>query len=358
MTGLERIRSVMNGREVDRLPFFPILHSALPELFRKEAKGNEVTDGAPGSLPALGDYFTDQAVMADVIIKGYRRFGLDGVQLSQGVTGEAEALGAAVEKPRDGAPLLKEHLLADAAQLEEITRRAEHLHASPVFSFFSDAVSRVVKEIGNEAFVLATIRGPLLICSQLRGVTQILMDMLDDPGFVKELLGFATEIAITFGKLLVESGAHGVMLGEATCSPSFISPDFYIDLIQPFHRRLVGELKQAGWKTVGLHICGATTPILDTIIETGVTLIDLDHQVDAAEGLARSGGEAVFRGNLDPSSVFRYGTVEHIRSETGKLYTAVKGSPWIMGSGCDVPPGTEAAQIEACAEQVMRGGGR
>ena len=49
--------------------------------------------------------------MARTMIQGYHQFGFDGVQLSLGVTGKTEALGARVEQPINGAPILKEYLL-------------------------------------------------------------------------------------------------------------------------------------------------------------------------------------------------------------------------------------------------------
>ena len=78
MTGLQRLMGVFARAPVDRPPVLPIAHTALAPIFGL----------------TLGDYFSDTARMASVIVQGYRRFSFDGVQLSLGVTGEAESLGA------------------------------------------------------------------------------------------------------------------------------------------------------------------------------------------------------------------------------------------------------------------------
>jgi len=329
MNGLERIRRLLKGEPVDRPAVLPIIHTGL----------------APLCGVALGEYFTRAEVMAQVVIDGSRRFGFDGVQLSLGVTGEAEALGAAVDQPPDAAPVLTEHLLASRPNLDRL-RECDPTRGGRMPLFF-EAVQCVMRAIGSEAFVLATLRGPLLAASQLRGVEQLLMDMLDEPEAVAEILDFTADVALRLGKALRTTGAHGLLLGEATCSPNFISPELYRKLVLPRHRRLVADLKAAGWAAVGLHICGNTLPILEDVLSTGVDFMDIDYQVPADQALALARGRIVLRGNLDPSSVFRFGTPRQVRSATAALRDATRNARWILSSGCDIPPGTPAENIHA-----------
>jgi MtaA/CmuA family methyltransferase len=334
MTGRERVRCVLDGATPDRAPVLPILHTGLVPLL-----------GA-----SMREYATDAATMADVIIAGQRRFGYDGVQLSLGVIGEAEALGARVDQPADGAPVLAQQLLADGATLAELRERDPT--SGGRMPMFFEATARVVDEIGDDAFVLPTMRGPLLIASQLRGVEQILMDCIDRPGEVEELLDFATDVALRLARRLLATGAGGLALGEATCSPNFISPRLYRELVHPRHVRLIGGLKEVGWGAVGFHICGDTTPIMEDIIATRADFMDVDHQVPAERAREIVGDRIALRGNLDPSAVLRFGSADEVRSATRALCRAVTGSRWIVSSGCDIPPGTPAENIAALVEGV------
>ncbi len=98
---------------------------------------------------------------------------------------------------------------------------------------------------------------------------------------------------------------------------------------------------------VGLHICGDLLPIFDDMLSTGATLVDIDHQVSAAEALSVNRGRAVLRGNLDPSAVFAFGTEETINRETASLKADVEGRGcWIYSSGCDISPGTPTRNLE------------
>jgi len=334
MTGLDRVRAVMAGHAVDRTPVFPIVHSGLAPLL--------------GVTPA--EFATSARAMADVIVGGYRAFGFDGVQLSLGVIGEAEALGAETALGRDGVPVLRQRLLADLGALDGL--RPLDPTSGGRMPMFYEAVSRVVDEIGREAFVLPTMRGPLLMASQLRGVEQILMDAMDRPQEVAKALELASDVALALGKWLLGAGAHALVLGEATCSPNFISPSLYRELVQPRHQRLIAGLKAAGWQSVGLHICGDISPIAEDIVATGVTFVDVDYQVSVERALDLFGDRVALRGNLDPSSILRFGTPELVREAAGAVLEATQGRRWILGSGCDVPAGTPRENLLALATET------
>ncbi len=346
MNGLDRVRAALTGRPVARRPVLPILHSGLPPLF---------------DVP-LGRFYTDAETMADIIVRGYRTFGYDGVQLSLGVTGEAEALGADVVQPEDGAPVLQAPLLPDFPGPESRERLRMLRTRDPTtggrMPLYDEAVRRTVGRIGEEAFVLAMLRGPLLAASQLCGVEDLLIAMIRAPEAVDALLAFTTEVAQRLGTWLRASGAHGLILGEATCSPNFISPTLYRDLVFPYHRALVAELREVGWTTLGLHVCGDIRPIIEDLIATGVDFLDVDYQVDARDAIELAQGRVALRGNLDPSSVLRFGTPEQVRQATRALLAKIAGaSYWIIGSGCDIPPGTPDVNIRAWIETVVSLGG-
>ncbi|NQU42972.1 uroporphyrinogen decarboxylase family protein [bacterium] len=338
MTGLQRIQTLFSGRPVDRLPALSILHSGLARLAR---------------VP-LGDYFSSAETMARVTVDSARRFGLDGVQLSQGVTAEAEALGAEIHQPPDGAPELRQILLDSAISDEAIACLAA---IDPCqtgrLPLYREALEQASREIGSDTFILATLRGPLLLAAQLRGAETLLMDLLTDPEASDRLLEFTTGVAIRLGEWLTDSGAHGLIFGEATCSPDFISPVLYRDRIVPLHQRLVSALKHAGWPVVGLHICGRIEPIIPDILATGVDFFDIDYAVPASRALELTGDGAVLRGNLDPASLFRFGTPEQVHKATRALIDEAKGRRWILSSGCDIPAGAPAENIEAFMSEII-----
>jgi len=329
MSGKQRIIEVLTGRPADPLPVMPIIHTGL----------------AKHAGIALGRYFTDAEAMAEVIVDGFHRFGFDGLQLSLGITAEAEALGARVDQPADGSPLLKQHLLADPSALDDLRRRDPA--AGGRLPLYQAAVRKVADRVGSEAFVLSTLRGPLNIASQLRGVEDLLIDMLQKPDEVRQLLDFTTDVAIRVSRASLDSGADGLVFGEATCSPSFISPDLYRRLVHPCHNRLMADVHSMGWAVAGWHICGNIRPIIPDLIATGADFLDVDYQVPAAEAVALTAGRVALRGNLDPTAVFLLGDADRTRRETAALCRAAAGARWILSSGCDIPLGAPADNLSA-----------
>jgi uroporphyrinogen decarboxylase len=343
MTGLQRVQNTLKGIGSDRPPVLPILHSGLPNIFST----------------SLSEYYTNAECMADIIIKGYKLFGYDGVQLSLGVTGEAQALGAKICQPVEAGPILQNYLLdsifdekVDANKLMNLIRQVNPT-AGGRMPLYYNAVCQVMDAIGKSGFVFGMLRGPLLIASQLCGVEPLLIGMIESPERVISVLEFTTGIAEHLAGWLISSGAHGLMLGEATCSPNFISPRLYRSIVLPFHRRLVKTCKLLGWESVGLHICGNISPIFNDIISTGVDLVDVDYQVPAEQAVLLARNRVCLRGNLDPSRIFRFGSSAEIVDGVTSLVRAISEYPrWIISSGCDIPPGTPASNIRTFMEAV------
>lgn len=336
MNGRKSIESILAGHPSDRIPVLPIVHSALAHI-----------EGVP-----LGRYFTDPEVMAHIAIRSAQRFGLDGVQLTLGVVAEPEALGAKVEFSTEAPPALREKLLVDLNRLDDL--RGKDITTGGRLPMFQQAVAQVVEEIGDQTFVVSTLRGPLNIAAQLRGVEQILVDMIDNPEEALKILEFTTNLAVQVAQAALGSGAHAVMFGEATCSPNFISPRMYRAFIHPLHTRMIQQVKSMGWKTAGLHVCGNIQPIFEDLIGTGVDLLDVDYQVKAREAMTLNRGRVTLRGNLDPSSVFFLSDEKQVHHQTSLLCEEVHSNRWILSSGCDIPPGTTAENMAAFVQAASR----
>jgi MtaA/CmuA family methyltransferase len=211
-------------------------------------------------------------------------------------------------------------------------------------------MSRLSREVGEALYLVATIRGPLNMASQVRGVEQLMLGLTDDPAFVRDLLDFCVAVGEAFGGALVGAGANAIAIGEALCSPAFISPRTYRSFVHSRHRDLIGRLEARGAETTLLHICGDIRPIIPDLAATGVDAIDVDWQVDLSEANRLAGGSLALRGNLDPSAVLLLGTRDEVLAKAGEAIGRAAGARFILGSGCDVAPTTPPANVEALVE--------
>jgi len=98
------------------------------------------------------------------------------------------------------------------------------------------------QEVGDELYICSVIMGPMNCASQIRGVETLMFDFMDRPEFAGELLDFCTDLEIMFGKELIDAGAHSLIIGEALCSPAFISPKLYHDFVVPRQEKLIAAI--------------------------------------------------------------------------------------------------------------------
>ena len=193
-----------------------------------------------------------------------------------------------------------------------------------------------------------------MVCSpaaegaDLRGVTDFLIDLLDDEAFAVELMDLCVEVGIDFGRVQVEAGADTIGIGDAIASQ--VSPDLYEHLIQPREKKMVQALKSMG-AVVRLHICGNVTHLLPGISGLGIDIMDVDHMVDMSTVRKALGNDVVLAGNIDPVGGIRMGTPGSIRQNIQNIYREV-GNPYMVAAGCEIPPGTPEENLKALCEPI------
>ena len=332
--------NTFKGIKTGIFPVLPIYHTAACE----------------GAGISLKEFASDADKMARAMLRAHTVLGFDGVQLTLGVATEAEAMGAKTRQPEKGLPAVTEHLLEDVSALKKL--KVPDPYTAGRMPLFLKAVKKVQDAIGGGAVVIATVRGPFITAGQLRGLSPLMMDSYDNPGFVKDLLEFSSEITFRFTEALIKNaGVKVAAFGEALCSPDFISPDMYRELIAPVHKKLMKRVHEAGLEAAVIHICGNVLPIFDAVLDIGVDCADIDAKADLL-GILEINRKAQkplgLRGNLDPSWMLRASAAE-VSGKCRETLAAAKDAPWILSSGCDVPYGTPEANMMAMSEAAKRG---
>ncbi|MFA6472673.1 MAG: uroporphyrinogen decarboxylase family protein [Candidatus Latescibacterota bacterium] len=330
MNGKERIQMVCRIEEPDRVPVMPITHyhsAALAGI-------------------TIGEYARSGEKMAAAVLKGYERFGWDGFMLGCDVGVEGEALGGTAEFPDNAPPNLKSYVLENNPEKLKDLKVPNPLKDGRM-PVEIRATEICIREVGGEAFVQPYTACPMTCASQLRGVQTLMMDTLDDPVFVEELLDFTTKVVLEYGKALVDAGAHCVLLGAALCSPQFTPPQFYQEKILPRHQKLIAELKEYGAPSVDLHVCGNIWKIVPYMAESGADMFDVDWQMDMVKLKQELKGKGItLRGNINPALI-QNGTQEEVYGESVKiLESAGSGGGMILGSGCDVAVGAPYENLD------------
>jgi uroporphyrinogen decarboxylase len=325
MNAHERLTNRLKGAPVDRPPNFNIL----------------MTFAARHIGRPLSEYYLDYRVLVDANLAMVEDFESGIMQAISDPYREAHDFGAEIEFPEDGLPLCKIPLLQDPDKLRTV--RKPDPATGRRMSDRVNAVRLMREKVGDEVPVMGWVEGALSEAADLRGDSNILMDLYDRPEWVEELLELCTETGIDFARAQVEAGAHIVGLGDAIGSQ--VSPELYRRFALPYEKRIFRVIREMG-AIPRLHICGDTNRIVPDMVESGAQIIDLDWMVDLQSAAERFGDRVSFWGNFDPVAVMLQGSPENVYRATQECMQ--RGGPRsISAAGCEVPIGTPHENLHA-----------
>ncbi len=330
MNSLERYRATVERKPVDHLPRIPILMQ-----FAAEFIGH-----------GYDTYPADHRVLVEGNLQCMQAFGFDQVSTISDPYRETEGFGAKIVYRADGTPQCESWPLAEALDPDRLPT------PDPMTSVRMrdriDAVRLFKQKVGGQASILGWIEGPAAEAADLRGVSNFMMDLLDDQTRSADLMDRCVQTGIDFAKAQIQAGAETIGIGDAVASQ--MSPDVYERLIQPREKRMIDAIHEAG-ALVRLHICGNITHLLAGLGALGVDILDVDHMVDMKAVRDAVGGKVTISGNIDPVAGVMRSTPQSIREAMRRTYATV-GNPYMVNAGCEIPPGTPHENLKALCEPI------
>ena len=319
----------MDGRRPDRLPFMPIIM-----MFASDHSGVRYYD-----------YATNHRVLAQAQLAVAEAYDIDHVSCISDPAREAADCGAQVRFFESAPPCIDESCSLLAEKKELLSLREPDPAGGGWMHDRINAASLLRALVGRSRLVEGWVEGPCAEGADLRGISALMLDFYDDPGFVRDLFAFCVGNALRFARAQVEAGADLIGVGDAAAS--LVGPALYREFVWPFEKQLVDGLKQMGAR-VRLHICGNTGALLAEIGALGCDIVDLDSMVplDAARRLMSP--RQVLLGNMNPVEVLRNGTPEDVNAAVAACHQAA-GNPYIIGAGCEIPRGTPAENLRVLA---------
>jgi len=171
----------------------------------------------------------------------------------------------------------------------------------------------------------------------LRGTTQFLMDMIDRPKFVHELIEVTLSYDIPAMVRMVKAGADVVVFGDdyADKNSTLMSPKHFKEFILPGLKRCVDAAHEAGAYVIK-HTDGNIMGILDMILQTGIDgLNPLEPVAGMDIGLLKEkyGDRVCLVGNIDCGYLLSQAPVEEVRQVTRETIQKAKpGGGFILSS--------------------------
>jgi len=325
MTSKERLYAAVRGGDRDRIPVVPIFMAWAAHYVGHTYR----------------DFYLDGSVLADAQLAVTRAFGVDQISAISDPWRESAAYGMEFDYPPDAVGVPRGHLLKcphDVARLGPID-----VHAAPRTRQRIDSVARMADEVGRTHSVLGWVEGPLAQYSDLRGMHEAMIDLIDDPAMFHRAAEVIVYNAIAFARAQAQAGADMIGVGDAAVS--LIGPRLYVEHVLEWQRRLFEGIHAAG-AAVRLHICGNIRDIIEHMAATGADVIDVDWMVPLPHARQAVGDEVALCGNFDPAAVLLRGSPQTVAAAARKCI-AEGGDRFLLMPGCEVPPGTPEANLRA-----------
>jgi uroporphyrinogen decarboxylase len=159
----------------------------------------------------------------------------------------------------------------------------------------------------------------------LRGMENLLMDFMVNPGFVHELMEAITDYNIAQLKEAVKYDIDAVAFGDDWGQQSglIMGYDTWKEFIYPHLKRMYKAVHDEG-KYVFIHSCGDVDELFDDLVGIGLNCFNpfQPEVMDVHALMKKYRGRLTFHGGLSIQKTLPYGTREDVKAESENLLKA------------------------------------
>lgn len=298
MTPKERFHLAMKNKPVDRPPVCGMTTTATTQLM----------DAVDAAWP---EAHIDATKMARLAIGAYDFFGLESMRVPYCLTYEAEALGAEVNLgKKNSTPMVKGSPYRNNKDIPMELPSEEELMSLARNSIVRDASLKIVEESKkNNLPTVIGVTGPFTIAGHLVGTDDLLLALLLEPDYAKEVVGFTAGYMKMWLREVDTWGADTIQMSEPTASYDMLNQEmfreFALPYLQDIYRVMDNTMKV-------LHICGNMLPMLDEMAATGADGLSVEEKTDPYEAVKKVNKKAALIGNVGVVKPLLQGTPEDI----------------------------------------------
>lgn len=202
---------------------------------------------------------------------------------------------------------------------------------------YESAIS-TVRDYGNEYYIVGvTVTTIFETAWALRGLDQLLTDLVLDTDLAKTILNIPYEYHLTAAKRLAKLGVDMIWIGDDVGSQRglIISPNLWREIFKPLIARFISEVKKVNPKIkIAYHSDGDIYPIIPDLIEIGLDVLNPIQPacMDPAKLKSDFGKNLCFWGSIDEQHTLPFGSPSDVISEVNqRLGTIGKNGSLIIG---------------------------
>ena len=193
----------------------------------------------------------------------------------------------------------------------------------------------------------------------LRSMPELMVDMLEAPEWVEELLDAILAYNLELIDELLKYDIHGILFGDDWGQQQglLFGPAQWRRFIKPRLAQMIAAVKRAG-KYAMVHSCGRVQSLFPDLIEIGLDVFN-PFQPDVMDVYAikrQYGDRLTFYGGMSVQGLLPHGTPQQIRDETRRLMDEIgRGGGFIIGPSHHMPGDIPTDNMVAFIEAVRAG---
>ncbi len=193
----------------------------------------------------------------------------------------------------------------------------------------------------------------------LRGIENLMLDFIENPAFVDELLNSIADYNIAQVRRALDYEIDAVYFGDDWGQQRGLQMGgrHWRRFLLPVLKRMYGEVRRAG-KFVMIHSCGDVDELFEELIGAGVNCFNpfQPEVMDIWQLLPQYRGRLAFHGGLSTQRTLPKGSVDDVRQETRRLLELGRQGGYIFAPAHDVqgdvPPENMLAFLEVVQGQT------
>ena len=289
---------------------------------------------------------SDGRVHYEAVMTLTKRFPSVAAATIMDLTTEAEAFGAEIAFSDIAVPAVSSRLLPDVDSIYQLQVPSLFTGRIPAYLKANLLAAKAIQDRP----LLAGCIGPFSLAGRLYDMSEIMVLIYEHPEAAHVLLTKCTDFIEKYCLALKATGANGVMMAEPAAG--LMSNDDCKTFSSQYVRRIVNRVQDDDFIVV-LHNCGNTGHCTEAMVATGAAAYHFGNKCRMEEVIRDVPPTALAMGNIDPVSVFKDGTPDEMRHAVADLLEKMKAYPnFVLSSGCDTPPHTPMANVDAFFEAL------
>lgn len=330
------------------------------EIFKKAARGEKL-DNIPMALiidsPWIPgyvgvshmDFYLDPQVWFQSHLKIHEEFPdvifVPGWWMEYGMAAEPSALGAKIKFWENNTPSEYHNLFS----IDDVDKLHKYEVESDAFMAMTLHRIRMQKQqVFDAGYIMpmVTARGPMCTAGFVRNTSDLMLDLVDEPEKVHQLLDLTTRLIIDWLKAqqkAIGDCVEGLFILDDIVG--FVNEDHYEEFCHPYLKR-INDAFPDDWVKL-YHNDADVVACMDYLPEAGFNVLNWGKQTDITEVKERIGDEMTLMGNVNPLEVAVRGTPDEVHAATMDVLNKSEGERIILSVGGGVSPDMPRENINA-----------